>query len=439
MESSTGVSRRINVHSVIDDSKFNGFFKSLCVIIFLALLFDGFDMQVYGATLTVMSKDLNLNSSATGLLASTSLWGCVVGGVIMGYLTDKWGRKTVLVMAILLYAVFTALCGLLPSLATFAVCRFISGLGIVTMTPTTTAVLSEFSPKKGRPLLVTTVEAGVGFGQFLVPLLTIALLPALGWRGMYVLGVVALLLIPFILRLPETMVLQVKRGQNEQIGNFLHRMNPSFEPKPDDVYEVSQKETVKTSVASLFKNGLARNTILIWIMFFVNMFLMFSFLTWLPKLITLLGYSLTNSLLLTSAFTLGTVVACPVVGKISDTIGYKKAFMGLYMLTALALILLTVRVNIALFVIFLFILGFGFVFLSLTYPFVSTIYPISVRATGLGTGASIARIGSAVAPIVLGFLLQAKFSVNSIFYLMLIPVAIAFIAVSLTEKPQHEN
>lgn len=429
--------RVVHINEIINNSKFNKFFLFVFLLTYAVLLFDGFDMQLYGSVLTVMVKDLGLNSAQTGLLASTSLWGCVVGGVTLGFLTDKLGRKKVITLAVILYGALTGFCGLTHSIPLFAALRFFSGMGIVTVTPTITSIVSEYTPLKNRPFFLNTNGTGVACGNFLTPLISVALLPVIGWRGMFMVAFASVVTIPAIIHLPETMVLLKKKNRNKQIAAILEKADPTFRAQPGDIYELSRSENVKLSLTSLFKNGLARNTVLIWVMFFVNMFLMFSFLTWLPKLITLLGYSLRNSLLLSSVFAFGTFLAGPFVGTIANKFSYKRAFLCCYALAIVSLLLLTLHVPMGVFAVFLFMLGLAFIFLSLMYPFVAANYPIAVRATGLGTGASIARMGSALAPIVLGYMLQANWAVNQILLFLIIPAVVGIVAVLLTEKPRH--
>jgi AAHS family benzoate transporter-like MFS transporter len=101
------------------------------------------------------------------------------------------------------------------------------------------------------------------------------------------------------------------------------------------------------------------------------------------------------------------------------------------------LLLLTVQQNVVMFGIFLFLLGCSLTVLPLTYPFITSNFPVSIRALGTGIGTSIGRIGSAVAPVVLGFMLAAKWAPNQIFYFLCILPVIGIVAVSFTQKTKH--
>lgn len=431
--------RKVNVNDVIDNSKMNNYFRFIWIVVFIALIIDGFDQAVYGAALPVLMKELNLSSAVSGLLGSASLWGAIIGALIIGYLTDKVGRRIMIVASVLLYVVFTALCALVANnVFLFAVARFLAGMGIAAISPITSSILSEFTPKSSRRFLLTTSITGINTGQLITSLIAIVLIPLIGWRGLFGISILGLIIIPFLLKIPETMVLALKKDTKSKIASVLTKADPSFVPQEDDEYVVDSVQTVKQSVGELFKGGLAWNTILIWIMFFVNMFIISSLLVWLPKIITLMGYSLKSALLLNALLYLGLILGGIVSGKVAQRIGYKKSMVFYYIVNAIFIVLMTIKSTTIVFGVLLFMLGFTLCAQTLIYPFTSANYPMSVRGTGLGFGAGVTRLGGALSPIVIGIFVAQGMTPVGIFRFLLIPAVVGLAASALTRKAAYD-
>jgi len=432
--------RKINVHEIIDNSKMNVFFIFIWTVTFFTLIFDGYDLQVFGVAMPSMMKEMGYGPALSGLIGSASLWGAIAGAIIFGILTDKWGRKPIHFIAVSLFSIFTAVAAVSASnIPVFVGSRFIAGMGIATITPTVQSLLSEYTPANNRRFLLTANMIGIAVGNILAPLLALVVLPVFGWRAMFGLAALGLVMVPFILKLPETMVHNVKKGQKKEIASILSKADPNFVPQADDEYVVNEAQTVKLSAGALFRDGLAWNTILIWVMFFANMFVIASFQIWLPKLITMMNYSLTNALLLTALMLIGAIVGSVLAGYIATKAGYKKTLIIFYILTGVFLLLLTLKTSLTIFAIILFFYGCSNIMQNLMYPFTTTVYPISVRATGLGMGASMTRVGGALAPIVVGFVVAAGMGAVSVFYLMTIPVVLGLCAAILIRKPKFDN
>jgi len=176
---------------------------------------------------------------------------------------------------------------------------------------------------------------------------------------------------------------------------------------------------------------------LIWVMFFVNFFIL-NIMIWLPKRITMMGYSLTRSLLLTALMPLGVCLSTIIVGQVAAKLGYKNALVLLYAATGLFLFLLSVKTNSVIFGICVFCFGTAGALQNLMFPFASANYPLSVRATGAGMGACMTRFGGVVSPIVVGMLVAAGTSPIGIYRFLMIPVGMGVVAALLTKRPKFD-
>jgi AAHS family benzoate transporter-like MFS transporter len=134
-ETPVSVGRQVDITKLIDNSRFNGFTLSVAVICFLAIVFDGLDVSLFGTLLPALMKDMNMGPAEAGLLASIGHVGAVGGAITFGVAADSIGRKKMMLIGITLFTVFTAACGLAQGFADFAIYRFIAGFGLAGIIP----------------------------------------------------------------------------------------------------------------------------------------------------------------------------------------------------------------------------------------------------------------------------------------------------------------
>lgn len=422
---------KVNVNDVIEKSKMNRFFLMVFGLCLMAVIFDGYDMNVYGTTLPSIMKELGLNPTQTGVLASAGLTGMIFGAIIFGMLADKIGRKKVLMIGIAIYAVFTGLCGFVTDVNTFAVFRFIAGMGMASISPITTSLVSEYSPKAAKGILITMLIASIQIGQLIASLTGVALIESIGWRAIYWIAFIPILLVVVIyIMLPESMIFHLRLGKVEKVRNILKRANPEFQHSADDVYEVNSSDKSKASLVSLFQEGRARNTLMIWIMFLCNLYIAFGVLTWLPKLMMMAGHTLKSGLIFSAIISAGGIVGSLVGGIAANKYGFKKVLFVYYLACALMINLITVKMSMGLFIAVLTIAG---LFIgsqqNMLYAYATESYPASIMGTALGWGSSIGRLGSVIAPTLIGMLLSAGLTVNTVFASLSVPALLAALAV----------
>jgi len=427
---------KINPNEVIDKSRWNSFFTMVFVLTFIALIFSGYNMNVYGTTLPLMMEELGLTPTETGFLASVSFIGMLIGAIVFGMLADIIGRRAIVILSIVLYSVFTGLCAFAYDATLFGIFRFFAGLGMGALTPITTTIVSEYSPKSVRNLILSINGIGIPVGQIIPPLLGIFLLQSIGWRTFYLLAfipVVIAILIYFYL--PESLMFYEKKGQKEKIVDILKKANPDFKPSPEDEYITGQNVgggNLFTNFAGLFEPSLRRNTFMIWLMFFVNLYIAFGILTWLPQLMQLMGYSLGSGLTFLLMYSIMSFISSPIAGRIADRFGFKVILLLAYIIPAVMFVVLTIPMSTALFtVVFIVMAFFSGYQQTLTYALAAQSYPVSLRGTAVGWGSSIARLGSFFAPIIVGALIEANIPVTTTFATFAVPALLGAIAITI--------
>jgi len=279
---------------------------------------DGFDLLIVGFLLAAITSDLSLTASQAGSLVTWTLAGAVAGGITFGILSDHFGRIRVLTWTILVFAAFTGLCAFARGYWDLAAYRLIAGLGLGGEFGIGMALAAEAWPASKRARVSSYVALGWQFGVILAALVTPALLPRIGWRGMFLVGL-APALVAFVVRraLDEPQIFVRKHA----VGN-------------------------ENSLGLLFKDSRTiRTTFGIGIMCSVFNLGYYSLMTWLPSyLAASLGFSLTRAGLWTAVTVLGMAVGIWTFGQLADRLGRKPVFV-LFQIAAMVMVFVYSRIT----------------------------------------------------------------------------------------------
>ncbi len=264
---------------------------------------DGFDLLILGFMLAAISAELMLSPSQAGSLVTWTLVGAVAGGIIFGTLSDYYGRVRVLTWTIVLFAVFTGLCAFAQGYWDLLIYRTIAGLGLGGEFGIGMALAAEAWPAKHRARVSSYVALGWQAGVLGAALLTPLLLPHIGWRGMFLVGIIPALIAWYIRnRLHEPEVFVRKAKEKGSLGRSFGLL-------------VKDAATTKISIGIIILCG-------------VQNFGYFGIMIWMPSyLSTELGFTLTKSAMWTSVTILGMAVGIWVFGQLADRIGRKPSFI----------------------------------------------------------------------------------------------------------------
>lgn len=279
----------INIQQLIDESRFNRFHAMILFWCFLILVIDGYDLAVVGAALPLIMEEMGVTATTAGFMASSALFGMMLGAMFFGALADKLGRPKMLVLCIAIFSVFTATAGLTHDPLTFSVTRFVAGLGIGGVLPIAAAQMGEFSPAAMRSRLVALVFAGYAVGGVLVAIVGKQLIAGYGWQSVFFVAILPLLLIPFILKtMPESVPLLIKQGRNDELRRIALRVQPGRQVPQDAQFVVSLADRQSNApVLELFQGGRGFSTVMIWIAFFFGLFMVYALSSWLTKLLAI--------------------------------------------------------------------------------------------------------------------------------------------------------
>lgn len=424
---------KINTTEIISNSKFNRFHLGLLIWCFMIILFDGYDLVVYGTVVPVLIKEWNLDTVQAGAMGSYGLFGMMFGAIVLGILADRLGRKKGTAISLIFFSLFTVLCGFADNPTTFSIFRFFAGVGLGGIMPNIIALLTDYSPKKIRSMVVSIVLCGYSVGGMLAPTLGITLMPKFGWESIFWFAGIPLLFLPFMYKyLPESAIYLAKTGKKEELFNILKKVDPSFSySKNDEIMDIASGES-KVPVVGLFKEKRGLSTVMFWIAFFSCLLMVYGLNTWLPKLMIEAGYGLNSSLGFLIALQGGAIIGTLIIARLCDKYGSKRMLVPMYASGAIALTLLGFGGST--FFIYLLVAIAGAATIgaqNIVQAYVSQYYPPYIRSTALGMASGIGRMGGMIGPLLGGFLLSITLPIQMNFLAFAIPGVIAAIALSL--------
>ncbi|QBQ16241.1 MFS transporter [Acinetobacter haemolyticus] len=432
----------VNVNAVIDEAKFTPFHWSILLWCLLIIIFDGYDLVIYGVVLPLLMQEWSLTSVQAGMLASTALCGMMFGAMLFGALADKIGRKNVILICVTFFSGFTFLGAFASNPFEFGILRFLAGLGIGGVMPNLVALTSEYAPKRIRSTLVGTMFSGYAIGGILSALIGSYLVESQGWQIMFLIAGIPLLLLPVMWKfLPESLTFLVKTGKTEQAQSIVQKISPQQAISSNTRLTLNE-ENIPTgsSVKGLFQQGRAFNTLMFWVLFFMCLLMVYALSSWLPKLMLAAGYSLGKSILFLFALNVGAMIGSIGGGILSDKFHLKPVIMGMLMAGVVALIGL--GFNSPAYVLYGLVTVAGAATIGtsiLLYSYVAQYYPLSVRSTGIGCASGVGRIGAIVGPILTGMLLTLNLPHTMNFVMISIPAMIAICAILSLKRHKFDE
>ncbi len=373
----------------------------------IAVLLDGFDAVVLGAVLPSMLEngELGMTTAQGTAVATAGLVGMMIGALAMGYLTDRLGRRKMLIGAVVLFSLLTFAAAFSPNVLVFGLLRFLAGLGLGGCLPTAIAMVTEFA-RRGRGSNATTlVMTGYHVGAVLTAAIAIAVVRQFGWQEMFVLGALpALVLVPLMLFfLPESPSWLASKGSTAEARTVAEHYGVSIDHR-----SAAEEKAETVGAAMLLSPGWRRNSIAIWVASFMGLLLVYGLNTWLPQIMRAAQYDLGNSLGFLLVLNVGAIAGLTVAGRVADRITPRAAGIIWFLGSAALLAALAIRLPLLGIYAMVFVTG-CFVFSSqvLVYAFTAANHPPRVRATALGMSAGVGRLGAISGPIIGGTLLGA--------------------------------
>jgi putative MFS transporter len=411
--------KQITVAARIDRLPLFSLHKKLAFVLGLGTFFDLFDIFLGGILAPVLAKAYGLNTVETALVISAGFFGMFVGAVVLGIISDYIGRRTMYMLDLLIYSIFTLLAAFSPGFAWFIVCRFLAGLGLGATPPITDIYLGEMTPRSARGRY-TAWSYTLGFlgvpivgllGRFLVPT---SFLWA-GWRWLLIVGALGALVVWFVRRgLPESPRWYEIRQRQEEAESILTNIereamretNISELPPPEEVDVEPQQ---KASLAEIFSRQYAKRSIMLWIFQILQTVGYYGFGSLAPIVLTAKGFNIFQTLgytgLIYLGYPVGSLISIPLVERFER----KWLIVGSAAVMAILGLIFGFATSVVIIVASGFLLTVVSNFFSNSFHiYQAEIFPTRMRGTAVGTAYSLSRLSSAIIPFGAVALLKAS-------------------------------
>jgi len=432
----------VDIGRVIDGGRWSGYQRWLVSLAALAVIFDGIDNQLMGIAVPTIMREWSLPRGAFSSVISLGFLGMMTGGAIAGLLGDRFGRRLMLVISVLVFGTMTMMVAFVDSVGALGALRFLTGLGLGGAIPNAAALAAEYVPLSHRPMAVTVTIVCVPAGAMLAGLIAIPALPMFGWRTLFLIGGAMPVVAAGLFRwwLPESpRYLARHRDRHPELAASLARMG---HPVPADSVFVDKTEVPvgRATIGTLFTAEWRGDTIALLAAFFSGLLAVYLGFSWIPSLLTSAGFSASIASSGITAFNLGGVIGALGCGIVIARAGSRLAMLVMAGGAAIAAAVMGVMdlspgAPLAPIVALLTITGALINGVQTTmYALAANVYPAAIRATGVGTAVSFGRIGAVLTGYVGTWALEAG---GSRMFFWVIATSMVVCTVALASVRRH--
>lgn len=357
------------------------------MVIGTAWLFDAADVALLSFIMPLIKKEWFLNDNQIGLVSSITTVGMMFGAILFGYLADKFGKKNIIVITLLIFSVSNLVLALTTNVEQFMFVRFITGIGLGGELPVATTIIADSFSGHRRFKMLILVDSFWAIGWILASLLAFLFMPLYGWRFTVIATSIMALY-----------TLVIRRHLPEQTNIKNKRLN------------------LRIALNQIWSKKYRRATVCLSLLWFIIMFTYYGMFLWLPSVLIKRGFSVVHSfgytLIMSFAQLPGYFLAAYLMGKLS-----RKKVLGIYLVgTIIGSFLFGTAQNVFMVVfssclLSFFTLGAWGILIALT----PTQYPMNIRGVGIGFTQSIGRIGATIGPYLIGFSLSINLNISTIF------------------------
>jgi AAHS family benzoate transporter-like MFS transporter len=406
-------------------------------------ILDGVDLIMFGAVLPTLLEleQWGITTSSAGLIGSLSLFGMMAGAMLAGYITDRIGRRPVVLACIVSFSLFTGLCAIAPNLEMFGLFRLLAGLGFGGALPTLIALTQEYVKVDRRQFYNGVIQTGFPIGGCVVAIAAIFMIPAFGWKSMFAVGGLlgVVLFVVAYRNLPESIAFLASKGRHDEARELAQRYSIVSGAESGMALEKSRSGSTgsPSGLRTLFAPGYRIATIMFPLITFFGLLVSYGMNTWIPQMLRSSGYDLGSALTFLLAFNIGSGFGMVVITGLADRLGSRPVISVSFVFGALAVSALTLQPAQAL--VFGLVLLIGFCASSTTgvYGFVGVFYPAAARGTALGLAVGLGRLGGVCGPILTGMIMSSALGADWAFYAFAFAGVAAAVLVSLVPRKNN--
>lgn len=431
--------RTVDVAEVIDSQKVSLYQCVIALMAWITLFLDGVDTQSLAYVAPAIGRDWHLGRGALGPVFSAGIVGVAFGAIFVGPLADRFGRKRVIVSTVTYVALFSLLVTQVPLIVTaipgstrlgvLMTVRFLAGLGLGALVPLGIVIGNEFAPSRRRGAMVTLMGCGYAVGSALGGIVASALIPRFGWPSQFYVATVMTLVMAAALStwLPESVRYLTIRRRTGAIIAILRRINPQLQFAPDTEFRIAvegAQDARRLRPGKLFTEGRAGITVLIWLSFFMNLLALNYLNNWLPTLTTETGLPAGEALRAAASLQFGGMLGIITMGFLADRFGFDRVLAVAFVAGGLCISLIGFSdAGFYSLAAAIFAAGFFNIGSQITLgAFAATLYPTSIRSTGVSWAHGFARCGSIISVLFAGAMLALHWPLRTMYLLVSIPM-----------------
>jgi AAHS family 4-hydroxybenzoate transporter-like MFS transporter len=418
---------RVDTEELVDAAPLNAFHGLVWLLGTSVIFIDGFNIQVMGYLMPKLVEVWHLPKGIVGPIISSGLFGVFTGYLLLSPFATRIGHRRMILGCTLLVGLGTLATTWATDALTLMLLRYVTGIALGASNPSAVLVISDFVPRRVRSTFVAAAIVGVSLGSLTAGQVAILVLDRFGWQGVLWVGGVAPLALTAILfaLTPDTfdVLIHQRRDQSAAL-KVARRIDSTRVFAPGTVFHTGGRSR-SSSVAELFRSGRTVGTLSIWVAFASNLLVYYFVQSWLALIIREAGHSQTVALNATSAFLLGGSLAFLVIGPLMDRYRPFAVLLGFFIAGAAMVALLGAMIGASIPLVIALTIMLGFCVSGLQkgmHAICIHFYPTALRATGLGWGQGIGRLGAALGPILAGLLSEAHVSTAGLFYWATLPM-----------------
>ncbi|TCP14564.1 AAHS family 4-hydroxybenzoate transporter-like MFS transporter [Crenobacter luteus] len=428
--------KTVDAQALIDSQPFSRYQYLILFFCFSILALDGMDTAAIGYVAPALVAEWGIERAALAPALSAALFGLAFGAMVAGPSADRFGRKPVLVVSTAFFGVLSLLTAYAYDVASLALLRFLTGLGLGAAMPNAVTLMAELAPANRRSFVINTVYVGFPLGAAAGGFVSAWLIPHFGWQSIFVLGgVLPLALLPFLVRsLPESVSYMTSKGHPvDKVRRVLERVC-GRDLGDVERFELGERQSPVQAGGSALGLILSRpfllSTLMLWTTYFMGLLIFYLLTSWMPLMMKDAGFSIEKAALLTAIFPLGGGIGTLVSGLLMDRFNPGRVLSFVYVLAAVLLVAVGQTMDkVFVFAGLIFLAGIMVTGAQASLPALAApIYPTRGRATGMAWMLGVGRFGGIAGALLGGVLLGMQLPFGQILVLLAIPAVVAMLA-----------